>query len=162
MILREFQPNLSGKRRSHRRLVESFVLLQTIFEFLRIKIFDWLKIFIFFVFCQICLYIFQKCIFILKYFYKIYTYREYDNNGVREYSGAWLQGKRTGQGILFDDQGVKLYEGSFLNGKKEGFGINFFEDGRKLFEGNWKDNLTYYTLKNLEFDVAKSNVRVYF
>jgi hypothetical protein len=52
-----------------------------------------------------------------------------------QYSGSWVNGKRTGKGIHTWPNGEK-YEGDFVDGTFHGNGIYYFKNGEQ-YSGNW-------------------------
>jgi len=54
--------------------------------------------------------------------------------------GNFLNGLRSGQGILYWDNGKAAYEGQWQEGKRHGFGVNYDADGVKLYEGQWQND----------------------
>jgi len=54
------------------------------------------------------------------------------------YDGAWVRGKREGEGKFFHNDG-SIYMGCWLNNKRDGVGILRRLDGA-VYEGPWKDD----------------------
>lgn len=54
------------------------------------------------------------------------------------YEGNFVNNRITGEGIIYYSDGLSQYQGQLLNGKREGFGKLTDRNGQE-FEGEWKD-----------------------
>ncbi|TPX45826.1 hypothetical protein SeMB42_g03778 [Synchytrium endobioticum] len=55
------------------------------------------------------------------------------------YSGNWVQGKRSGKGVLvYDYEGRCRYDGDWKNGVRHGFGTMTYASGN-IYEGEWRN-----------------------
>ena len=57
-------------------------------------------------------------------------------DGILEYEGEYLHGKRNGRGREFYSDGKLKFEGEYLNGERNGKGKEFY-NGKLLFEGEY-------------------------
>ncbi len=98
--------------------------------------------------------------------------KEYDENGVLTYEGAFVDGMREGTGIAYEggamvyegdfsvdlydgtgklyDSGEFIYEGAFKDGVRSGEGTEFYSIGRPRYKGAFADDL--YEGQGVEYD----------
>jgi antitoxin component YwqK of YwqJK toxin-antitoxin module len=68
--------------------------------------------------------------------------RTFHKNGMLEFEGNMVNGKRHGLGIAYHPNGKPIYAGNFTSDEIQGNGIQiFFNNGRVKFEGNMIDGL---------------------
>ena len=65
--------------------------------------------------------------------------KEYDEEGLLEFEGTFVDGVRTGSGKSYVS-GVLVYEGSFDQGKYQGSGT-LYEDGLPLYQGRFEEGI---------------------
>jgi hypothetical protein len=66
----------------------------------------------------------------------------WDGEGLKEYTGDYVDGVRNGTGVVFDKEyGIPCYEGEMKNGLKQGNGKGYDYKGTMVYEGVWEFNL---------------------
>ena len=62
---------------------------------------------------------------------------KYNNNGILEYEGEYLNGESNGKGKLYYNNDKLNFEGEFLNGEKNGQGKEYNMEGKIIYEGKY-------------------------
>ena len=86
--------------------------------------------------------------------------KDYYFNGVLEFEGEYINGKRNGKGKEYYCNGKLEFEGEFLNDKRNGEGKDYYDDDTLEFRGQYlngerwngkaydKNGLMKYQIKN--------------
>ena len=64
--------------------------------------------------------------------------KKYNNNGVLEFEGEYINGEKNGKGKEYNFQGSLIFEGEYSNGKRQGKGTEYFYFPKIKFIGEYK------------------------
>ena len=85
---------------------------------------------------------------------------EYNEDGILEFEGEYLNGKRNGKGKEYYRNKQLKFEGEYLNGDRNGKGKEYYKNGKLKFEGKYlngkKWNGNRYKINGfIQFEIKK-------